>query len=373
MLDDPAVKGTIPAAMRCNELRAEFGDVSAVAGVSLHVAPGEVVALLGRSGCGKSTLLHLIAGLVRPSSGEVWLDGRCVAGGDRHLAPHQRSIGMVFQNGALWPHLCVLDTVAYPLRRAGRSPRAAESTAMRLLVQLGIAPLARRRPAELSGGEQQRVGLARALAREARLYLLDEPTAHLDTGLRQDFQELIADNQRRTGAAVLLATHDPAEGLALAHRVALMKAGQLIQVGPPDEVYGEPACLDAARLTGPCSVLHARVSSADAATLTAELSDGTTVIVPGTKARTGPCSLLVRPDWVHDRGELAGMVTATQFRGPHSDYRIDSAAGSLLMSLPGAPRYRSGDRLRWGLSRVWGLSGETGPATSQPSAVIAAG
>ncbi len=357
-------------ALHCRELVVRYGSVTALAGTSVEVAAGEIVALLGVSGSGKSTLLHAVAGLVRPSGGEIWLHGKRVSD---DLPPERRDIGMVFQHAALWPHLSVLDTVAYPLRRAGRSRRDACTEAMRQLDRLDIARLADRRPAALSGGEQQRVGLARALARAARLYLLDEPTAHLDTSLRQAFQELVVAEQRRTEAAVVLATHDPAEALARAHRIALLDGGRVIQFGRPAQLYEEPVSLAAAGLTGPYAVLQAPVRPAGDGTLAVDLPDGTSDLVASAAPADGIRQLLVRPDWVSEGGPLAGRITSVAFRGPHTAYCLDSAAGGLLMSLPGPPRYRTGDRLRWGLSRVWPLPAAGRQVGTQPSAVIAAG
>lgn len=357
-------------AVHCRELVVRYGPVTALAGISVEVAAGEIVALLGVSGSGKSTLLHAVAGLVRPSGGEIWLHGKQASD---DLPPERRDIGMVFQHAALWPHLSVLDTVAYPLRRAGRSRRDAYAEAMRQLGRLDIARLADRRPAALSGGEQQRVGLARALARAATLYLLDEPTAHLDTSLRQAFQELVVGEQRRTDAAVVLATHDPAEALARADRIALLDAGRVIQFGTPPQLYDEPASLVAAALTGPYAVIEAAVRPVGDGTLAVELPDGTSEIVASAASADGIRQLLVRPDWVSEAGPLAGRIASVAFRGPRTDYRIDSAAGGVLMSLPGAPRYRTGDRVRWGLSRVWPLPAAGRQVGTQPSAVIAAG
>ena len=163
---------------------------------------------------------------------------------------------MVFQNYALWPHLTALDTVAYPIRRRGVRRAEARREAEQILARLHVRDLAHRRPAELSGGEQQRVGLGRALARDAALYLFDEPTAHLDTHVRGVFLDELVTRLRDTGAAALYATHDAEEALGVADRVALLTAGRVVQVGTPEEVYHRPVDVWAARLTGPVSVLE---------------------------------------------------------------------------------------------------------------------
>ncbi|RZU31798.1 ABC transporter ATP-binding protein [Blastococcus saxobsidens] len=307
-----------------------YDGTTALHGVSLSVAPGEVLALLGPSGSGKSTLLHAVAGFLVPSGGTARLGGTPVAGNGRPVPPEKRDLAVVFQNYALWPHLSALDTVAYPARRRGVSREQSRREALELLDLLRIAHLADRRPAELSGGEQQRVGLARALARRPSLYLFDEPTAHLDAHVRDVFlQELVA-RRRGTGAAGIYATHDAEEALGLADRVALLRDGRLVQVGTPQQVYEEPVDLFAARLTGPASVID---------------------------APDGAGRLLVRPGWARLGGPLEGRLRAVWFRGPHSDHLLDTAAGEVLVRQPGPPRHPVGACVGWTLVRSWPLAG----------------
>ena len=248
------------------------------------------------------------------------------------MPPERRDVGVVFQNYALWPHLSALDTVAYPRdagARAGRRPGRGQA----ILDRLRIAELADRRPAELSGGEQQRVGLARALARRPSVYLFDEPTAHLDTHVRGVFLEELVTRQRDSGAAAVYATHDAEEALGLADRVALLHEGRLLQVGTPQQVYDEPVDLFAARLTGPASVID---------------------------APDGGATLLVRPGWARLGGPLDAEVRAVLFRGPHSDYLLDTPLGR--SPHPGArPAPPSGRRpRRRALVQSWPLSGPPG-------------
>jgi iron(III) transport system ATP-binding protein len=343
--------------LRCRDLDVSYAGRPALRGVDITVAANEVVALLGASGSGKSTLLHAVAGIVAPSAGEIWLAGQRVADRRSSVPPEHRAVGMVFQNFALWPHLSVLDTVAYPMRRAGRSRTEARAAADALLRLLGIGYVAERRPAELSGGEQQRVGLARALARDARLYLLDEPTAHLDTHLREAFQAEVLARCVDRGAAAVYATHDAAEALRLADHVALIEHGRLIQFGTPQTVYAEPVSDTAAALTGPGSVLSATARAVGPDRLGVDLGTGE-LIVPGGGAATGvprPVRLLVRPDWVTEDGPVPGRVCAVGFRGAHTDYHLDSPAGRVLIQHPGPPMRALGDPLRWGLHRGWVL------------------
>lgn len=315
-----------PDAVELCALGVSYDGEAALSSVDLRVAPGEVVALLGPSGSGKTTLLHAVAGFLRPTAGRVRLGGRTVASPTVCEPPERRDLAVVFQNYALWPHLSALDTVAYPIRRHGRSRAQARVEAREVLDRLHVAHLAGRYPAELSGGEQQRIGLARALARRASLYLFDEPTAHLDTHVRGVFLEELAARRRSSGGAALYATHDPHEALGLADRVALLVSGRVVQVGFPAEVYERPVDELAARLTGPVSALT----------------------VAG-----DPRPLLVRPEWARLGGDLAATVSQVWFRGPCSDYLLDTERGRLLLTSTDHAEHRRGDRVTWALLRSW--------------------
>jgi ABC-type Fe3+/spermidine/putrescine transport system ATPase subunit len=240
---------------------------------------------------------------------------------------------MVFQHYGLWPHLDALDSVAYPLRRAGLSTMTAREEARALLAQLRIEHLAARRPAELSGGEQQRVGLARALARHPILYLLDEPTAHLDTALKSELQAELAARMGAADAAVLLATHDVDEALAVADRVVLLRDGRVVQAGRPTQVYAEPVDAWAAAITGPASFVGREAGS-----------DGTTA--------SGMLDL-VRPDWVAFDGPIAARVAQVRYRGSHTDYELDTAIGVIQLREPGPPRLSAGESTTCRIERRW--------------------
>jgi iron(III) transport system ATP-binding protein len=315
-------------ALELRGLSVSYDGTPALADVHLRVAAGEMVALLGPSGSGKSTLLHTIAGFHPLLAGEIRLGGERVAGSDGGLPPDRREVAMVFQNYALWPHLTALDTVAYPARRRGLGKAESRREATAILERLQVGHLAHRRPAELSGGEQQRVGLGRALARHASLYLFDEPTAHLDTHVRGVFLEELLTRRRDSGAAALYATHDAEEALGVADRVVLLAAGRVVQVGTPEDVYRRPVDLWAARLTGQASVL-----------------DGP----------DGP--MLVRPEWARLGGDQTAHVADVWFRGPHSDYLLETGRGRLLVRAAGPPRHRRGDTAAWSLQESWALDG----------------
>jgi iron(III) transport system ATP-binding protein len=197
-----------------------FGPLAAVDGVDLRIAAGEFFAVLGPSGCGKSTLLRLIAGLETADAGTIAIAGRAMAGPGLHVPPEARGVGVVFQSYALWPHMTVRENVAFPVPRG--PDRAARVDRCLAMVELGA--FADRRPADLSGGQRQRVALARCLAQEAGTILMDEPLANLDPHLRAAMEEELAAFHRRSGATTLYITHDQAEAMALADRVAIRRS-----------------------------------------------------------------------------------------------------------------------------------------------------
>ena len=227
---------TSPSGLRLERLSRRVRGLTLLDQLSLEVAPGEILALLGPSGCGKSTSLRLIAGLDAASDGQVWLQNREITA----LAPAQRNVAMVFQSYALYPHLTVERNLSLGLEIRGvPAPRiAAELDPVLELLQL--SSLRRRRPAELSGGQRQRVALARALLRRPALFLLDEPMSNLDAQLREDLRAELRRLLRSTGAPVVYVTHDQHEAMGLADRIAVLKAGQLQQLGTAQELYRQP-------------------------------------------------------------------------------------------------------------------------------------
>lgn len=308
--------------------------------LSLQVQQGEILALLGPSGCGKSTTLRLIAGLDQPDGGEVWLNGVLVADQRFSRPPEERGIGMVFQDYALFPHLTVLENVAFGLHRLPRRerhPRAAES-----LVLVGLAELAERYPHQLSGGQQQRVALARALAPRPAVVLLDEPFSNLDVALRVQMRDDLRDILRRARATAVFVTHDQAEALALGDRVALLRAGQLEQIGKPDELFQHPRTRFVAEFMGAADFIPARVAGGRLITelgllpQTVDLPDGAQL------------DLLVRYDdlaLVPDT-HGCGVIVGRTYEGPSFMYLVELESGlRLRCQTSHICRYQLGDRV----------------------------
>jgi len=218
----------------------------AVDNVSLDVNDGEFVVLLGPSGCGKSTILRMIAGLEDPSEGDILLNGEPVL----ELAPRDRSIAMVFQDFALYPHMTVSDNIGFPLRLSGVEPTPRIERVGDVAAALGIGDVLGRKPGQLSGGQRQRVAMGRAIVRRPGIFLMDEPLSNLDSGLRAELRAEITGLTRELGVTTMYVTHDQAEALTMADRVAILRKGVLQDIGTPTEVYGRPATLYVAAFLG---------------------------------------------------------------------------------------------------------------------------
>ncbi|MFW6184335.1 MAG: ABC transporter ATP-binding protein, partial [Chloroflexota bacterium] len=215
----------------------EFGEVKAVNGVDLSIAKGEFVVILGPSGCGKTTLMRMVAGLEKPTEGEVIIDDRNVT----PLPPRAREIAMVFQSYALYPHMSIFDNVAFPLKARKLPKNEIKEKVQWATSILGIQRLLDRKPRQLSGGERQRVALARALVKEPAVMLLDEPLSNLDAKLRTSARDELQRFQRKLGITTIFVTHDQIEAMGLGDRIAVMNAGKVRQVGEPQEIYDDPA------------------------------------------------------------------------------------------------------------------------------------
>lgn len=236
-----------------------FAETQALDGISFSVAPGEIVALLGPSGCGKSTTLSMIAGLEKPDSGEVFWDGNSLA----HLPSHQRGFGLMFQDLALFPHLNVYDNIAFGLRMSGMQRAEMDKRIQELLALVGLPGFHKRDVGTLSGGEQQRVALARSLAPSPRLLMLDEPLGALDRALRERLLADLGVILRQMNQTALYVTHDQEEAFGLADRVVLINAGRVEQVGQPQSIYRQPASTFVARFLGLNNLMEGRLTWQD--------------------------------------------------------------------------------------------------------------
>jgi len=335
--------------------------VHVVRDVSFSLAQGEFLTLLGPSGSGKTSTLMMVAGFEAPSRGAIRVDGRDVA----QLPPERRNFGVVFQGYALFPHMTVLENVAFPLRMKSVGGAARRRAAMDMLDKVGLAEFAARRPRELSGGQQQRVALARALVFEPDALLLDEPLGALDRKLREALQIEIKQIQRRVGVSILFVTHDQDEAMMMSDRVAVMQDGRIVQLGAPDEVYLHPETPFVAGFLGETNLLRGQcvgqqggcavVRFADGVTGPARLSRG------GARPGVGAAVLAsIRPERI---GLLArdaaadcvveGVVADRVFLGRHTRLVVQALGRTLVVSAaePPAAGVARGAVVRLGWSR----------------------
>jgi iron(III) transport system ATP-binding protein len=310
--------------------------------VGFAVGQAEVFALLGPSGCGKTTTLRLIAGFEQPDSGQVWLDGREIT----HQPPERRGIGFVFQDYAVFPHLSVFENVAFGLRHLRSKERQAR--ALEVLGLVGLTVFKDRKPGELSGGQQQRVALARAIAPGPKLVLLDEPFSSLDAALRQSTRNEVRALLKQSGIGAILVTHDQEEALSFADRLAVMRGGQLEQVGTPEEVYHRPRTPFVAQFLGRTNLIPG-----EARGLEAETPLGRVLLL---EEAYGPVLLSLRPEGLGlalplghlgiDGRQLEGTVLAREFKGHDMTYRIQLGNRELIVQeSPESPFY-PGDKVR---------------------------
>jgi iron(III) transport system ATP-binding protein len=288
-----------------------FNGQPVLRGVDLDIPAGSIVALLGPSGCGKTTLLRLIGGFDRLDDGEITFGSQVVASPRLHVPPERRRIGYVPQEGTLFPHLSVTDNVAYGLSRSARQGHRVTD----MLALAGLSELGDRYPYELSGGQQQRAALARALAPEPGVILLDEPFNALDLDLRRQICDDVAAMLRREGATAILVTHDPVEAFAVADAVAVMHEGQIMQVDTPDNIYWQPASEHVARLTGQPIFINGVFQQGSVLTPL-----GTLPLHSAYTQETGKASIMLRPEQItygsSEHGAQAQVIERS-FRGNH--------------------------------------------------------
>jgi len=327
----------------------QSGDIYALKDLSLSLAEGSLTVLLGESGCGKSTALNAIAGLSTPEQGSIRIGSQvlfsCGQGRPKiHLAPNERGLGMVFQSYALWPHLSIVDNVAYPIRRKGDSLTAVEQS-MAALMMVRCDHLAHRFPGELSGGQQQRIALARAIVGRPQLLLFDEPLSNLDAGLRRSLRDELSKLHQEFGFTGIYVTHDQSEALALGTNIAVMQDGKILQMGSPAQIYQSPSHAYVAQFFGANVIEGVTLTGSDTGsriqtpfgifkTHRVGLEPNVTVSFAPHAAR------IVAVD--HSSASLSSVV----YLGSHHDYRIESQGIEILVTQPvGHPVFAKGTQV----------------------------
>jgi spermidine/putrescine transport system ATP-binding protein len=316
------------------DLVKRFGDVTAVAGINLHMPPGEFFSLLGPSGCGKTTTLRMIAGFERPDEGQILLDGVDMA----ETPPHKRNVNTVFQNYALFPHLSVAENVGFGLRYKNVTKAEARRKVAEALALVRLEGFEKRRPSQLSGGQQQRVALARALVLNPAVLLLDEPLGALDAKLRKALQIELKALQQEVGITFIYVTHDQEEALTMSDRLAVMSNGRVEQVGTPSEVYEEPATAYVADFLGVSNLMDARCEGGTPdGRARVRLGDFELAAVKGDVDARGDVKITIRPERVRleeqgSTGEnrIPGMVERVVYVGSTLQVIVHLAPGQTL-------------------------------------------
>lgn len=336
--------------------REDGRQVRAIDDVSLDVSAGEIVVLLGPSGCGKTTLLRAVAGLEQPDAGSIDLGGRRLfdAAAGVELPPEARRIGMVFQGYALWPHMSVIQNVAYPLKMRGVARAERLQRARAILDKMHIGELADQNPGRISGGQQQRVALGRALVCGDDLILFDEPLSNVDAKVREHLRLELLTMQRELGFTALYVTHDQEEAMGLATRIAVVDKGRIAQLGTPREVYCTPETLEVARFIGTANELPGEVSGPGQPVSTPV---GEIASAGLHRATGGTVTVVTRPeDWRFDpAGGFAGRIVGAAFLGPVSEHVVeldstDGASHRIVMRAAGVELRQPGVRVTCRLS-----------------------
>ncbi len=326
---------TLP--LTIENLTAHYGTTKVLEDLSLLVGAGELVSLLGASGCGKTTTLRLVAGFLDPTAGAIKLGAKDLT----KLPAHRRDIGLVFQNYALFPHLSVLDNVAFGLKQRSVAPGERDKRAKEMLDRVGLSQLADRLPGALSGGQKQRVALARALVIEPPLLMFDEPLSNLDAKLRTDMRVEIRQLQRANGTTSVYVTHDQEEAFSISDRVAIMNAGRIMQFDTPEVLYQRPANAFVARFVGFENLIPMRVSKRDGANVTAEAPGGVALLF--SQVRFGPIPdefvLGTRSDGLaataNPKAEgLPATLGLRTYLGRAYQYQCETEAGTLVANGP---------------------------------------
>jgi putrescine transport system ATP-binding protein len=349
--------GEAPGFLQIREVVKDFDGFKAVNNVSVDIAKGEIFALLGSSGCGKSTLLRMLAGFETPTSGQIILDGKDLAG----LPPYERHINMMFQSYALFPHMTVWDNIAFGLRREGlpKDQVASRVEAMLKLVQLG--KFAQRKPHQLSGGQQQRVALARSLAKQPQMLLLDEPLGALDKKLREQTQIELVNIIESVGVTCVMVTHDQEEAMTMASRIAVMSEGRFLQVGAPGDIYETPATKFVADFIGNVNLMEGTLAVDEPDHVIVDCADCRHYVGHGITGTQGMAvTVALRPEKIHisrhkpadDFNTASGTIKEMSYFGSFTVYHVQLPSGQILkVSQANVQRYKD-EELTWG-DAVW--------------------
>ena len=315
-----------------------YGGKTIVNKVGFEIADGELVSLLGPSGCGKTTTLRCIAGLETPEGSHIAIDGEVVYDRALNVAvePYRRDIGMVFQSYAIWPHMTVFENVAFPLRVRGMAAADINRRAARALERVGLGAFHHRSSQQLSGGQQLRVAVARAIVHEPAVLLLDEPLSNLDARLRDETRAEIRQLQRDLNISTIYVTHDQTEALSLSDRIMVMHDGGIRQLGTPEDIYARPNDMFVARVVGAANFFRVKVRGEEMGLSVAHDADGTTFLATHATTGPGPARAMIRPDRLqieYDLGggpkpnELRGTIRQRLFMGGHREYAVETTAG----------------------------------------------
>ena len=345
--------------VRIIDVRKEFDGFVAVDSVNLSIRKGEIFALLGGSGCGKSTLLRCLAGFEKPTSGKIELDGQII----NDLQPYDRPINMMFQSYALFPHMTVEQNIAFGLKQDGMAKDAVARRVEEMLSIVQMNKFAKRKPHQLSGGQQQRVALARSLAKSPKLLLLDEPMGALDKKLRSQMQLELVNIIERLGVTCVMVTHDQEEAMNMAHRIALMDAGHIRQVGTPDEIYEQPTSRFAAEFIGSLNVIEGKIEDdeADFVTIRSDALPDPVYIGHGISGFEGQqVAFAVRPEKVtiskdepaQKYNKAQGIVEDIAYFGSHSVYHVRLPSGSKIMAHFANRKRWASENFTWN-DQVW--------------------
>ena len=350
------------AGLTIDAVTKKFGEMVALDRVSIDVADGEFLAVLGPSGCGKTTLLRLIAGFEALNGGTIRIGDRLVSSESENVAPEKRRVGIVFQNYALWPHMTVAENIGYALKVGGVGRAERDERVKKALALVNMGEYGERRPANLSGGQRQRVALARCLVAEPRLVLFDEPLANLDVHLRAAMEDEFADFHKRTGTTIVYITHDQAEAMALADRIAVMDHGRLMQLASPHALYHQPENEMVAAFISQGMVLPAEVASAATDGRCRVRVLGQEVVVrcaPGEAPRAGAAiccrSSQLAPAADGEPG-FDGRIARVVYRGGAAriEFVPDAQPGlALHFDQPDPITFAPGDRARLRLADGW--------------------